>query len=744
MAPIPMMRAPVCFIVNEPGQRISVNQEAKRILEKITQPLVVVSVVGPYRTGKSYLMNKLAGVGSCGFSLGHTVEPKTKGIWMWCVPHPDKSARTLVLLDTEGLGDVRKGDSKNDSAILSLSLLLSSTLVYNSKGSIDDDALRRLYDTSELSECIMNKTSQVGGEDEEGTFTPLFVWTVRDFNLKLELLGRPITEDEYLENSLKDTPCKSLITEKKNTTRRLLRSRFPNRKCFTFEFPTMNSEVTDNLDRVRDKQLQPGFVEKTKDFCQFIYMNAPVKTLEGGQVVTGHTLGRLADSYVKVVTSKCIAYLDQSIKALSMGEISKIIKSITDMYERNMMSRRSNSLQEFQTFHKSYLKEALDQFQIQSFKYGNSQDNHESQLKETIEKKKEEILKRFETASEQKCKDIIGRLSQPMEKAVKQNKYHVAGGHEVFLKEKDTIVEKFHKEPDKGVKAETVLQEFLNDLKGTESVILKVDQELTESKPTPRRIWDFNDPTHLTQYIKEYKLKCRPFHRILIQLFGFAGHGKSSFVNSCLFVMGGGEFQDAAGEGSSQGAKTIDRRGHQLTESITIVDNRGFGKMDTSEAWQVYAQLCNLVPLNMYVNWENSSKEMMKLLNNKESDPDLMVPVFIYSSSSTFSQNEIAPTQEFLKNAQKLTGILPFIILTKKNSGKNTTKTFEQMGMEKIYLLENYTLSNHIATRGNHMPFLHFLKDVLDWVDFLFKDQVDFDSQQSKRKNFLIEKAFQN
>ena len=43
-----------------------------------------------------------------GFPLGATVESKTKGIWMWCVPHPRKTDHTLVLLDTEGLGDIEK------------------------------------------------------------------------------------------------------------------------------------------------------------------------------------------------------------------------------------------------------------------------------------------------------------------------------------------------------------------------------------------------------------------------------------------------------------------------------------------------------------------------------------------------------------------------------------------------------------------------------------------------------------
>ena len=42
---------------------------------------------GKYRTGKSYLMNRLAG-GNSGFGLGDTIQSETKGIWMWAKPHP--------------------------------------------------------------------------------------------------------------------------------------------------------------------------------------------------------------------------------------------------------------------------------------------------------------------------------------------------------------------------------------------------------------------------------------------------------------------------------------------------------------------------------------------------------------------------------------------------------------------------------------------------------------------------------
>ena len=54
------MEAPICLVENE-NQELRVNPEALNILEKITQPVVVVAIVGLYRTGKSYLMNRLAG-----------------------------------------------------------------------------------------------------------------------------------------------------------------------------------------------------------------------------------------------------------------------------------------------------------------------------------------------------------------------------------------------------------------------------------------------------------------------------------------------------------------------------------------------------------------------------------------------------------------------------------------------------------------------------------------------------------
>ncbi|XP_077192888.1 guanylate-binding protein 3-like isoform X2 [Paroedura picta] len=201
------MPNPVCLIENK-DRKLVVHQEALQLLSGIHQPVVVVAIVGLYRTGKSYLMNKLAGKNS-GFPLGSTVQANTKGIWMWCVPYPGRPDQTLVLLDTEGLGDVEKGDSQNDSWIFVLAVLLSSTLVYNSIGTIDQHAMDQLHYVTELTERIKFKPSPTenSGALEDSAeyvrFFPTFIWAVRDFSLQLELNGQPCTDDEYLENALK-------------------------------------------------------------------------------------------------------------------------------------------------------------------------------------------------------------------------------------------------------------------------------------------------------------------------------------------------------------------------------------------------------------------------------------------------------------------------------------------------------------------------------------------------------------
>ena len=56
-----------------------------RLLLILLGPVCVVSIAGPCRKGKSYILSKSFDQGEV-FPLGHFLDPETMGIWMWVVP----------------------------------------------------------------------------------------------------------------------------------------------------------------------------------------------------------------------------------------------------------------------------------------------------------------------------------------------------------------------------------------------------------------------------------------------------------------------------------------------------------------------------------------------------------------------------------------------------------------------------------------------------------------------------------
>ncbi|XP_077116095.1 guanylate-binding protein 7-like [Ranitomeya variabilis] len=481
------MEYPVCLIENHDDGTIQVNQEALNILSRFTQKVVVVGIVGKYRTGKSYLMNKLAGHNN-GFSLGSTIQSMTKGIWMWCVPHPVKRDHTLVLLDTEGLGDVEKGNSQNDSWIFALTVLLSSTLVFNSVGTIDQQAMDQLHYVTELTEKIKVKASEQQSEfhDDSGEFKrffPSFVWCVRDFNLKLELNGKNITEDEYLKNALKLKTGMSVAVRNYNLPRECILHYFHSHKCFVFDRPASKIDLQ-NLDKVAESQLDHAFVQQTKRFCQFIYEKSPVKSLSGGYTMIGRSLGDVAVSYVESIRSGSIPSMENAVLALAKIENSRAVHEALSKYDELMSQHVSKFPTETQdellNLDKECHAEALNDFMKLSFK----DENHEYQYKliDELVIKKAIYQQQNEQASEIKSRTLLQELSAELEKGIREGKYSVPGGYKLFTDEKKTLEANYLRAKGKGVKSLEVLQQFLKEKESVESTILIADKTLEEKE----------------------------------------------------------------------------------------------------------------------------------------------------------------------------------------------------------------------------------------------------------------------
>lgn len=478
------MPSPVCLIENTEGQ-LKVNPDALRILSAITQPVVVVAIVGLYRTGKSYLMNKLAGK-KRGFSLGSTVQSHTKGIWMWCVPHPKDSKRTLVLLDTEGLGDVEKGDNQNDSWIFALAILLSSTFVYNSMGTINQQAMDQLHYVTELTDRIQAKsspnTSEVQDSADFMSFFPDFVWTLRDFSLQLEMNGDSVTPDAYLENSLKLQQGTGEKVKNYNLPRLCIRKFFPKKKCFIFDRPTHRKKLA-QLENLHDDELDAEFVDQVTEFCSYIFSSARTKTLPGGIQVNGPRLERLVITYLGAISSGELPCMENAVLALAQIENSAAVQKALAHYDQQMGQKvqlPTDTLQELLDLHRACEKEAIEIFIKHSFKDVNHA--FQKELAAQLQKKRDKFCELNMKASSDRCSALLQDLFSPLEEEVKQGIYSKPGGYRLLIQKVQDLKKKYYEEPKKGIQAEEVLQKYLKSKEDTTNTILQTDQTLTEKE----------------------------------------------------------------------------------------------------------------------------------------------------------------------------------------------------------------------------------------------------------------------
>jgi len=157
-------------------------------------PVAPVVVIGPYRSGKSFLLNQLLGVGcASGFGVGHTRSTQTRGVWMWSEPveraaflasagrpgsggegppgdDPAASTTTstpataprLLFIDTEGFESAGQADAYDDR-IFALATVLSSVLVYNLPEALRESDVEKLSFAAQLADALYDGSSAGGG-----------------------------------------------------------------------------------------------------------------------------------------------------------------------------------------------------------------------------------------------------------------------------------------------------------------------------------------------------------------------------------------------------------------------------------------------------------------------------------------------------------------------------------------------------------------------------------------------------
>lgn len=258
------MIAPL-VICNDDGY--SVCEESLEWLQEQRVPLGVLACAGKFRTGKSYLMNRVSNAPhGKGFGVGDTVQACTKGIWIRKEVLKGDNCN-YVCIDTEGI-DALDADNTHDVRIFTLALLLSSLFIYNSVGPIDESSLQTLALMTNVSKCVKVTSEKDATIDELSVYFPHFMWILRDFSLKLtDKNGKDLSTEQYLSESLSELDAK----EERCKIRATINSAFVKKTLFTLPRPA-NDEYLHQLDK-NPKAVNSLFNSKIADVKHFINKN---------------------------------------------------------------------------------------------------------------------------------------------------------------------------------------------------------------------------------------------------------------------------------------------------------------------------------------------------------------------------------------------------------------------------------------------------------------------------------------
>lgn len=501
------------FVSYNERKGFELNPEAEDFLMNLpNRNLAVISIVGKYRTGKSYLINRvlLKGVAgpNNGFKVGPTINPCTKGLWLWketLQPEGTDGDLNVLLIDTEGFGGIDEG-SNHDSRIFLFSLLLSSFFVYNSVGTIDEGALQNLSLIVNLAKEIQVKKttgSNSGGasalemsEEEIAETFPSFLWVLRDFALQLkDSQGNRISSKDYLENALIPQKGISDAVEQKNRIRRMLRHFFHDRDCSTLVRPLENEKEMQKLEEVPDSSLRGEFLEQCSLLRKKIFKRLKPKSIQG-HPVTGPMLVQLCKAYIEAINNGKVPNVESAWSYLCKKETQRAVeesqqlmeKVLTQSFEKNMSEREIHEM-------KRELKSQVSKIMSKSkaFEGGLTEEEIDSCMND-INKRLKERMKFFKMKNNEKWQEKLQKAaSEPVEEIEEKIRSGELNSPEALKAEIQKMVsaiegsfgEEFMSQPQTKELVEGIVRRI--EAKGAEEISKRAHEELVKQKETNLR-----------------------------------------------------------------------------------------------------------------------------------------------------------------------------------------------------------------------------------------------------------------
>jgi len=405
---------PLQFIRIDDDGKCHLQQNAVSICSQIQGKLAVVGIAGLYRTGKSFLLNRLLGL-QAGFDIGPTVNPCTKGLWIWGQPVQLAPDYHCILVDTEGLGSTQRTASC-DMQIFSLCVLLSSYFIYNSMGAIDEQAIDDLHLVLHLARNIHVKAKKASSSDVEkaselSSYFPSLLWVLRDFHLRLaDERGNSITEKEYLEQALRPL----VGQEEKNKLREVVKDLFRDRDCSTIVRPVTEEAELRQIGRLPYESLRPQFRTQVEAFVKRVYTSMKPKKIDGN-TLNGAMFVNLASEYCKAINNSAVPTIQSAWTSVVQHQMRLCLKDAVQIYRSQMndkaMQHLPMSTNELRAIHKASKAECMKTFLAPKFEENDPKFiEHRAELGNRIKQLFQHVTSENSSTSQQQCGKIAKEL----------------------------------------------------------------------------------------------------------------------------------------------------------------------------------------------------------------------------------------------------------------------------------------------------------------------------------------------
>lgn len=377
----------------------------------------VVSVVGAFRTGKSFLLSwflrylsyhskgldssegreekveadgkkwyeQFQSLGNDGFDWRGGAERNTTGIWMWSQPSFLRRSNhetgededvAVVLVDTQGMFDHETTMSLTAS-IFGLSTLLSSYQIYNVDKRIQEDNLQQLALFSEYGRMALREDKHSDCEEgvSESNKATLrqskpfqrIEFLVRDwqnFEDDEDLDAMELEMDDYLEKVIADRDAADL-----KDTRSQITSCFDKTSCFLFCHPGF--AVTKKKYTGDVNVIEPTFLRLLDRYCERVFnggANLVPKAIHGRDL-TAVELGTFIKAYAQMFEDgarfpKATTMLEATSSANNTNATNMSVVKYKDVMDNIAGPHCSSYLKpkELEEMHKKAVAECIEVF----------------------------------------------------------------------------------------------------------------------------------------------------------------------------------------------------------------------------------------------------------------------------------------------------------------------------------------------------------------------------------------------